>query len=88
MSKEKTRVKNDIQPEGEMVIYKTADGKARLEVKLDGETVWLTQKQMASLFGRDVKTVNEHIKNVFKEKELEDKSVIRNFRITAADEKE
>jgi prophage maintenance system killer protein len=51
------------------------------------ETVWLTQKQMAELFSKDVRTVNEHINNIFKEGELIENSVIRKFRITAADGK-
>ena len=71
---------------GEVVIYKTPRG-PEIEVKLERETVWLTQKQMAMLFQKGIPAVNEHIKNVFKEKELEEKSVIRKFRITAADGK-
>ena len=69
-------------------IYQDTDGKTALEVKLDQETVWLTQKQMAMLFGKTIPTVNEHIKNTFKEGELEENSVIRNYRITAADGKQ
>lgn len=45
-----------------ILIYQATDGKAMLEVKLDQETVWLTQKQMAMLFGKTVPTINEHIK--------------------------
>jgi prophage maintenance system killer protein len=67
---------------GQVVLYKN-----RLEVRLDKETVWLTQKQMAELFQKDVRTINEHIKNIFAEGELVPESVIRNFRITAADGK-
>ncbi|OHB59448.1 MAG: cell filamentation protein Fic [Planctomycetes bacterium RBG_13_44_8b] len=70
-----------------MVIYTTEDGQAKLQVKIEKETVWLTQKQMAELFQKDVRTVNEHIQNVFSEGELDTNSVIRNFRITAADGK-
>jgi hypothetical protein len=54
---------------------------------LDQDTVWLTQKKMAELFDKDVRTVNEHLKNIFKEGELEEDSVVRKFRITAADGK-
>ncbi len=72
---------------GELIIYTTEDGKTSLDVHLDHETVWLTQKQMSELFGKDVRTVNEHLKNVFKEGELDETSVIRKFRITAADGK-
>lgn len=63
------------------------DGGACLDVHLEAETVWLTQKQMAELFDKNVRTINEHIKNIFKEGELDESSVIRNFRITAADGK-
>ncbi len=59
----------------------------QVEVRLEGETVWLTQKQMAELFDKNVRTVSEHIRNIFREGELEEYSVIRNFRITAADGK-
>ena len=59
----------------------------QVEVRLEGETVWLTQKQMAELFEKNVRTINEHVRNVFREGELEENSVIRKFRITAADGK-
>jgi len=72
---------------GEVVIYQAEDGHASLEVRLDHETVWLTQKQMAALFDKDVRKINEHIKNVFKEGELPELSVIRKSRITASDGK-
>ena len=72
---------------GEVVLYQTADGKAALDVRLSGNTVWLSQKQMGDLFDKNVRTVSEHIRNVFKEGELDESSVIRNFRITAADVK-
>ena len=71
----------------EIVIYTTPDGKETFEVNLKKDTVWLSQKQMAELFEKDVRTVNEHTKNIFKEGELEEDSVIRKFRITAADGK-
>jgi len=71
---------------GEIIIYKTKQG-PKLEVRLEKETVWLTQKQMANLFDKNVRTINEHIKNVFKENELKENSVIRKFRITAVDGK-
>lgn len=71
----------------DVVIYQVADGGTELKVHLDRETVWLTQKQMAELFDKDVRTVNEHLKNIFKEGELEESSVLRKFRITAADGK-
>lgn len=69
----------------EIEFYKTDQNELSLEVRVDEETIWLTQKQMSQLFQKDVRTVNEHIKNVFKEGELEEDSVIRKFRITASD---
>jgi len=72
---------------GEIIIYKTPDKKIKIDVKLDQETVWLTQKQMSVLFDKGLPTINEHIKNVFKEGELKENSVIRKFRITASDGK-
>ncbi len=71
----------------EIIIYEDVEGKGSVQVRLDSETVWLTQKQMAELFGKDVRTVNEHVRNIFKESELEEQSVIRKFRITATDGK-
>jgi hypothetical protein len=73
---------------GEVLIYQTEDGGTRVEVRMEHETVWLTQKQMAELFQKDVRTVSEHIGNVFEEAELQPDSVVRNFRITAADGKQ
>lgn len=72
---------------GEVVLYETPDGKAALDVRLQGETVWLSQKQMGELFDKNVRTVSEHVRNVFRDRELDKSSVIRNFRITAADGK-
>ena len=67
---------------GQIVLYKN-----RLEVRLEKETVWLTQKQIAELFSKGVPNINEHIKNIFIEGELVEDSVIRNFRIAASDGK-
>jgi prophage maintenance system killer protein len=72
---------------GEVVFFQVEDGKTRIEVQLDHETVWLTQKQMSELFDKTVPTINEHIKNIFKESELEESAVVRNSRITATDGK-
>jgi hypothetical protein len=71
----------------DIVIYQADDGHTGLQVQLDQDTVWLTQKQMSELFDKDVRTVNEHLKNIFKEGELEEDSVVRKFRITATDGK-
>ena len=80
--------KNAVVPTGgEFLFYQAEDGQTRLQVRLEGETVWLTQKAMAELFQKDVRTINGHIQNIFSERELQPDSVIRNFRITAADGK-
>ena len=76
------------QPEpAEILLYQTEDGQTRLEVRLQEETVWLTQKRMAELFRKNVRTINEHIRNIFAEGELVPESVVRKFRITADDGK-
>lgn len=68
-------------PNSQLIIYQTEDGHTRLEVRLEDESVWLSQKLMAELFQRDVRTINEHIKNVYEEEELSPDSTIRKFRI-------
>jgi len=65
-----------------ILLYQTEDGNNRIEVMLENETVWLSQKLMAELFQVTVPTINEHIKNIFNEQELQENSVIRKFRIT------
>ncbi len=55
----------------ELIIYQNPDGNIKIDVRLEEETVWLTQDQMATLFGKAKSTINEHIKNVFSEGELE-----------------
>jgi Virulence protein len=71
----------------EIILYTAPEGKAHIEVFFEQETFWLSQKKMAELFGVDVRTISEHLQNIFKIKELEEDSVIRKFRITAADGK-
>ena len=72
---------------GEVIIYEGADGAPGIEVRVEGETVWLSQKQMAELFDKDRKTITEHIQNVFKEGELVENSVCRKSQHTAEDGK-
>ncbi len=67
--------------ESSFLLYTTEDGKTRIQVKLQDETVWLTQKLMAELFQISVPTVNEHIKTIYKDGELDPESTIRKFRI-------
>jgi hypothetical protein len=65
----------------DFLLYQTEDGTTRIEVRLLNETVWLTQKQMAELFQKDVRTINEHIANIYDERELTPDATIRKFRI-------
>ena len=62
-----------MEKQGEIILYQP-DEAVRLEVRLEDETVWLTQAQIAELFQRDRTVITKHINNVFKEKELEEKS--------------
>lgn len=70
------------QPSGEIILYSHSDGAPSIEVRLDGDTVWLTQDQMAALFGKAKSTINEHIMNVFAEGELIAEQVMRKFGIS------
>ncbi len=72
---------------GEIILYQTADGRTKIDVKLENETVWLTQTQLCLLFDKSKSTISEHISNIFKEGELVEESVVRNFRTTATDGK-
>jgi hypothetical protein len=73
--------KDDTAPHGEMILYASEDGQARVECRLSGQTLWLTQAQMAELFGKDTRTINEHLRNIFSEGELDATATIRKFRI-------
>jgi len=75
------------QSQSAIILYRTEDGRTRIQCRFEAETIWLTQKQMAELFQKDVRTINEHIQNILVEGELVEESVIRNFRITATDGK-
>lgn len=72
---------------GEIVIYQNKDGNINIDVRLEEETVWLTQAQLCELFQKSKATISEHIKHVFDEGELDEHSVVRKFRTTAADGK-
>jgi hypothetical protein len=65
----------------EIILYTTEDGITKINVQLENETVWLTQKQMAILFDKNVMTINEHIKNIYGEGELTESATIRKFLI-------
>lgn len=73
--------------ESSLIIYQTEDGKTKIETRLEDESVWLTQAQMAELFQKGRTTITEHLKNIFEERELEEGSVCRKFRHTATDGK-
>jgi len=73
--------------DSQFIIYQTEDGHTRLEVRLDNETVWLSQKLMSELFQKDVRTISEHIKSIFKEGELSVEPTIRKFRIVGLEGK-
>lgn len=68
-------------PTGEIILYSTEDGRARVECRFAGETVWLTQALVAELYQKDVRTINEHLQNLFEEGELDPEATIRKFRI-------
>lgn len=72
---------------GEILLYQTADGEAKIEVRLENETVWLSLDKMAELFQRNKSTISRHIKNVFEEGELNKNSVVAFFATTASDGK-
>lgn len=72
---------------GKIVVYQAPSGEARVDVLLERETVWLSQQQMAELFGRERSVVSKHLRNVFESKELEPDSVCAKFAHTAADGK-
>lgn len=71
----------------QIIIYKTRDGQIKIDVRFDGDTVWLTQDMIASLYDKGRSTVTEHIQNIFKEGELSQDSVCREFRQTGTDGK-
>ena len=71
----------------DIILYQTEDGKTKIEVFLENETVWLSQAQIGELFQKAKATISEHIKNIFEEGELTENSVVRNFRTTASDNK-
>lgn len=71
----------------EIILYQTEDGVAKIEVRLENETVWLSQAQLGELFQKAKSTISEHIKNIFEEGELIEEAVVRKFRTTASDGK-
>lgn len=72
---------------GEIIIYQTPDGVAQLDVKVEEDTVWLTQSQMVTLFDTTKQNISLHINNIFKEAELQRDSVVKDYLTTASDGK-
>lgn len=68
-------------PTGEFLLFKSADGSTRVECWFEAETLWLSQASMAELYDKDVRTINEHLINIYKEGEFEQNATIRKFRI-------
>jgi len=73
--------------QSDIVIFKTDDEKIKIDVWFENETVWLTQEQMATLFEKAKSTINEHIKNVYEEKELEEATTMKKFGISEFQQK-
>ncbi|KAA6302557.1 MAG: hypothetical protein EZS26_001389 [Candidatus Ordinivivax streblomastigis] len=80
-------MKEEINKQKEFVIYQANDGLPKIEVRLENETIWLTNLQLTELFQTTKSNVSEHIKHIFEEGELSENSVVRNFRTTATDGK-
>ena len=74
--------------DSKVIIYTTDEGKTKIDVRLEEETLWLTQAQMCELYQTSKSNVSEHIKHIFEDGELEQDSVVRKFRTTASDGKE
>lgn len=72
---------------GQFLVYSTEDGHTKIEVRLENESVWLTQQDMADLFQSSKQNIGQHLKNIFEEGELTEVSVVKNFFTTAADGK-
>jgi hypothetical protein len=75
-------------PAGQVVLYRSEDGRTKLDVRLQDETVWLNQRQLTELFGKAKGTISEHIKHIFEDNELSEKAVVRFFRTTGPDGKQ
>ena len=76
-----TATSTAIVPAADNAVYMTSSGELQLDVRIDSETVWLTQAQIAVLFDVQVPTINEHLMNIYQQGELERSATIRNFRI-------
>jgi hypothetical protein len=82
--KKKLQIRNST---AEFLIFTNQDGQDNIEVRIEDETIWLTQKLIATLFDVNVRTISEHLQNIFNSNELDENSVVRKFRTTASDGK-
>ena len=78
---------SDPSAQGQLLVYAAEDGRIKIDVRLENETVWLTQQHMAELFQTSKQNIGQHLKRVFSEGELIETSVVKNFFTTAADGK-
>ncbi len=72
---------DNLSPQSSIILYQTEDGRTRIQCRFENETIWLTQALLAELFQKDVRTINEHLMNIFEEGELSREATIRKFRI-------
>lgn len=73
--------RDESQPVGSLILYQTEDGRTRVECRFEDETIWLSQALIGELFQKDVRTVNEHLVNIYEEQELDREATIRKLRI-------
>jgi hypothetical protein len=78
---------SDKPGKGELILYKTPEGTVRVEVLYESDTFWLNQRKIAELFAADLRTVSEHLQNIFASGELQEEAVLREIRTTATDGK-
>lgn len=74
---------DEAPPKSQLLIYRSQDGRIKLDVRFEGETVWLTQQLMAELFGTSKQNIGQHLKPIFEEGELAENSVVKFFFTTA-----
>ena len=73
------------RPQSSIILYQTEDGRTRIQCRFENETIWLTQALIAELFQKDVRTINEHLVNIFEEGELSRETTLRKFRIVRSE---
>lgn len=82
MANENDNISPNVESSGDIILYTSADGKVRLDVQIDSQTVWLTQQQIATLYGKAKSTISEHLTHIFEEGELNSQVVVRENRTT------